>query len=589
MTSRLGTSLPLSLQGPSLAETGSVPAPGNPACPRGRAALINPPDPSSSETRNRWIPPLGLAYIASVARTHQFHVDLFDFSRELFLSAQTLEDSGCFNYAVYGISSYSETWAATVEMIAKIRSRCPTAFIVVGGYHASVVGREVLESYPAIDLVVRNEGEEAFTEVLIALSEERTEFSHIPGVIWRSCQQGIVSNEASPRILDVNQLPFPVLDYKYYPQNPWYFSLSEEHANKKAIAIVSSRGCPKRCSFCSIIVLSPNYRLRSVESLMEEIRFRYTIEPFTHIAFMDANFFVKVSRSVTFARALYEFNPDITWSGTATADQIRRHAEVLPELGALNCAYLEVGIESGNPNSLLRFNKKTSVADNEQAIALLRAAKIGLCFDFIMFDPEMTWEDFLENVRFLYKSDLFGYWPCEFIFQELRLFAGTRLRSVYEERLKVRFLPHEMPVTPFFDPGVRTAWRCMDWYRHEYHGKVNQLIRALSDSLNRLIFNKEASMSMTPSLIRVCQEGHLAVIRLKHLAYQFLESLLAMVDELLAESAIERIVNGIDLVDFDRTIEDGENTLARLLEEAHESGLETIAKKWHRTEYTLRF
>ncbi|NUP14336.1 MAG: radical SAM protein, partial [Polyangiaceae bacterium] len=418
----------------SIAECGGLPAPKNPKQPRLRAALFNPPDPTSSETRNRWIPPLGLAYVASVARNHAFHVDLFDFSRELRLDVDTLERAGSFDYRVFGISSYTETWSSTLQLVAAIRARVPDAIIVVGGYHASIVSKEVMRDYPDIDLVARNEGEESFTRALATLAAGHRDFSGIPGLLWRRGSNDVVVNEDATRILDVDRLPQPVLDYRYSPENPWFFTASEQQSNKRTVGVVSSRGCPKRCSFCSIIVMSPDYRLRSVESLMDEIRHRHAQEPFGHVAFMDANFFVKVSRTVAFAEALHAFDPTITWSGTATADQVCRHAEVLRRLGALNCAYLEVGIESGNTNSLQRFNKKTKLSHNEQAIALLREAEIGICFDFIMFEPEMTLADFVENVRFLYRNDFFGYWPCEFLFQELRLFPGTPLRAVYEER-----------------------------------------------------------------------------------------------------------------------------------------------------------
>ena len=265
---------------------------------------------------------MGLAYIASVARIHQFHVDLFDFSRELHLNAQLLMEAECVGYPVYGISTYSETWGAAAALIDTIRSVEPDAFIVVGGYHASVAGQEILRDYPGVDLVIRNEGEEAFTQVLIAMSEGRRDFSGIRGVLWRSGRSEIVVNEPSSKIVDVKPAASSGAGLPVLPRVPWYFAHPDQASNKKTIAIVSSRGCPKRCTFCSIIVLSPTYRLRSIDSLMNEIRYRHEQERFGHIAFMDANFFVQVSRTVGFARALHRVNSQISWSGTATADQI---------------------------------------------------------------------------------------------------------------------------------------------------------------------------------------------------------------------------------------------------------------------------
>lgn len=564
----------------SWAQSGVCRAPENPVAPRLRVALVNPPDPSSSDAWARWIPPLGLGYVASVARLHGFHVDVFDYARDLSLDDRLLDRSGLFeDYQVYGLSTYSEIWHSAVNMFRRIRARAGKALIVLGGYHASTVSEEILRDYPEVDVIVCNEGEEAFAELLESCATGRG-FTDIAGIVCRGPSGEIVHQRPRTNILDLDRLPYPVTELRHRSQQTWNLTLVSERRNKKTISMVSSRGCPKRCTFCSIIVLSPDYRYRSVESLMEEVRYRHEREPFSHIVFQDANFLVRVPRTVEFAQALYAYNPEITWSGTATADQVAQHAEVLFEIGRLNCAYLEIGIESGNRNSLSRFNKKTTVEHNERALALLAAAGIGIGLDFIMFEPEMTLEDLNENLRFLYRNELFGYWPCEHLFQELRLFPRTPLRTKYARMLQIEFPPHDVPVTPFFDRGVETAWRCMQYYMQRYHMPINQLMKDLVDPVNRLLFGPGGGAALPAPIIRLCQRVHGMLVHLRHQPYHFFVRLLDCHDELQAGLAAEVIAARMELRSLHQILKEARELQGELLATVRAEGLEKLASVW---------
>ena len=170
---------------------------------------------------------------------------------------------------------------------------------------------------------------------------------------------------------------------------------------------------------------------------MAEIIDLHAVAPFGHVYFVDANFAVSAKRTLAFSRALHKWNPTITWSGTATADLILRHADVLPEIGRLNCAHLEIGIESGSESQLARYNKRTSLSDNVNAIRLLRRCGISLGLDFIMFDPETTIGELRQNLTFLHQAELFGTSPPACLFNSMRLYPGTPARTRYIEMLEL--------------------------------------------------------------------------------------------------------------------------------------------------------
>ena len=498
--------------------------PDNPVNPLTRSALVNPPDPSSPDNY-RLVPPLGLGYIASHARRHGHHVDLFDFSLDLAPGLEFLEKVGLFDrYDAYGFSTYSDTFSHTIECVRLVRQRCPAALIVLGGYHASLLHAEVIDDFAEVDIVVRNSGEEPFLELLHALSNNnlRKALANIAGVTWRNDDRRAVVNPLRTGTLNQDHLAFPVQEQRYRSGKYRTHVDAKRGSIKRTLNMVSSRGCPKRCTFCSIVLLNPLWRARSVESLIAEVSYNYTFRTFEHIAFQDANFFVNPKRSLSFAHALQDFNPDITWSGTATPDHVVRHAEVLDELGRLNCSYLELGIESGSDETLERFGKGTTVDVNERALALLERAGISVGLDFIMFEPEANLSDVRANLEFLLRNELFGEWPSEFLFQEMQLYPGTVGRERCAKKLGIRYAPHEVPPTPFFDPDVRSAFEAARAYHNSHQVRTNWLLKRLYEAVDSVLLSEQRDRVAGTSVQSLCQRAYRTIIRLRHSAFEFL-------------------------------------------------------------------
>ncbi|HEX8053450.1 MAG TPA: radical SAM protein [Thermoleophilaceae bacterium] len=493
--------------------------PPNPAQPRLRVALINPPDPTSSDD-GRSFPALGLGYVAAFARVRGFHVDLFDFALDLDPDLDFLDRVGALDgYDVYGVSTYSDTLPSALTVAAALRRGAPRSPIVFGGYHAAVLDAELLEDFDMIDYVVRDEGEIPFSELLDGLASDRSDHGSVASLTWRGADGAVVRNPSSERLLDQAELPFPVTETRHGPRRYADYADRDSGERRRAVSLVSSRGCPKRCTFCSIALVNPLWRARSAESIMAEVRYRYAHEPFAHVFFQDGNFFASPKRSLAFARELHAFDPSITWSGTATPDNVVRHAGVLAELAALNCASLELGIESGNEGSLERFGKGTDRAVNLQAIRLLESAGIRLGLDFIMFEPEMTLDDVRANLDFLHEADLYGYWPAECLFQELRLYPGTKMRTRHVPGDCTR---HEVPPTPLRDAGLRTAFEEAWAYRRTLQAATDEALKQLEVAIAGLdAVDRDGE---EPEIRRLRQDAQACVIELRHAPYAFLEA-----------------------------------------------------------------
>lgn len=451
-----------------------------------RCALINPPDLGRSRELNRAAPPLGLGYVASYLENNGINCDLYDLAHlEDSAQFEALETTAFVGYEVYGFTSYTVTYPGVLSLVDWLRARNPNCVVVVGGPHVSACADEVIQD-SRIDFVVRRDGEVPMLALVRALMDGCTGLERVPGITYRTgwspadraSGRSVAVNSDPEALPHLDELPFPKRQYVIEPDRREAV-ISRRGETVPLATLASSRGCPKRCTFCSIIVMNPKYRFRTIPSLMQEIhqlRKRFT---FKHLTFADANFFVNTRRTLDFSRALYELDPTITWSGTATADTIVRHGTILPEIGRLNCSHLEVGLESGSPDALARFNKWTTVEQNEEAVRLLRSAGISLNLDFIMFDPEATIETLRENISFLFRTELFGEQPMECLTNALKVYPGTPAREKYVAHFGLCEHHLMSPWVPFYDPAVEAVHRAMASYARRYKSRLESAAETL--------------------------------------------------------------------------------------------------------------
>jgi anaerobic magnesium-protoporphyrin IX monomethyl ester cyclase len=209
-----------------------------------------------------------------------------------------------------GISSLFSAYANEAIKTAEIiKANQPDCTVVIGGHHATAMPERVMES-PAVDFVLRGEGEESMARLAKSLLNE-TGYDDIPGLVFRKPDGGLhVGETASNHHLD--DLPLPatqLIDQHYYSRN-----------RKAGTVVVASRGCPLKCTYCSMGASSPlRYRRRSVASVIREIEMAVNQYHAGFIDFEDEN--LSLDRN-WFLRLLHELT--------------QRFAGKLPEFRAMN-------------------------------------------------------------------------------------------------------------------------------------------------------------------------------------------------------------------------------------------------------------
>jgi anaerobic magnesium-protoporphyrin IX monomethyl ester cyclase len=312
-----------------------------------------------------------------------------------------------------GVSCVSATYPIVRDLLTALKRMRPELPTIIGGHHATFMYKEVFAD-TGVDYVCRGEGEEVFPALLDSL-EKGEKHPSIPGIVFR--KDGSFHNDEAIALLgDINRLPRITLDL-VAPE----FSFSPK--------IVSSRGCPFRCSFCSISAFyNGRYRQRRVEDVIADIE-EYISWGFNHFWFHDDNLTVDTRWVNDFCARIEQRGMKFRWNCMSRVDTIVRDPELVARMARCGCSLVSIGIESGIPEVLERMHKKIDIPQIKTAIAILNRLKISHNWYMILGSAdEFDQHKYLkQNIRF-FSSLPFGYvlisiltpFPGTEIFEKLR-------------------------------------------------------------------------------------------------------------------------------------------------------------------------
>lgn len=368
-------------------------------------------------------PPLGILTLAAYLETQNKDVDIevVDCQAEK-LDWKGLErriESFKPDVVAPGALATCNTYTAlrTLETAKKVNPNITTA---VGGQHFTATAQESLEAYPEIDVIVRGEGEQTFSELVKAKSEKKP-LSGVKGVSFRH-KGKIVHNPPRPFIRNLDDLPFPGYHFVENHMHKYHFEMM---AGKKRYALIeASRGCPHRCSFCSQWRhWGATWRRKSPKRIADEMEHCYREYGSSFLWLTDDNFGLGKRASDLCDEIIKRgIADDIMWFMQVRCDDIINHSEVLPKMREAGNYWMLVGVESHNPATLEAFNKKIKPSDAEKAMNLLKENDIFAQATFIIGERKDSHESTVALREFANKID-----PDLAIFMILTPFPGTEL------------------------------------------------------------------------------------------------------------------------------------------------------------------
>jgi anaerobic magnesium-protoporphyrin IX monomethyl ester cyclase len=368
-----------------------------------RVLLIQPPlmpeelFARGSKTSASVIPPLGLAYIAAYLHQHGHECVIVDGIAEFVTIAELTELAGQFD--VVGVTIVSTYALRAVELIRKLKEASPHVPIVVGGPHVTALPEPLLH-YGA-DYAVVGEGEVTMQELVeYVASGVNTPPGHIRGI--GLLENGIYFYTGNRKPIEpLDQIPFPARDL--LPMQSYQSSIART-SRQPSLSMLTSRGCPGVCSFCSKKTFGTRVRYFSVDRIVEEFFLLRDHYGARDVAVWDDNFLSNHEVVHAVCEELCRRNFGLTWSVEARIDCVDR--SVLQALQKAGCEYIAYGIESGSQRMLDHVNKKISKDKIRETVKMTKEIGLKMRGYFMMGLPGETPEDIEATIRFAIELDV---------------------------------------------------------------------------------------------------------------------------------------------------------------------------------------
>lgn len=379
-----------------------------------KITFINPPQ-SNSKYKFLGVvaPSLGIGYMAAVLEQNRYDVDVLDASA-LDLSYDEIgEEILKRNPDIVSISALTPTIGVALDTADKVKQVKPDAIVVLGGYHPTFQFEEVL-SEPSVDLVVRGEGEYTFLD-LVKTIERNRDLADVEGLAFHDENDGsLVVTPERAIITDLDELPFPA--FHLFPMDKYKIL----NITTNVATIITTRGCPMQCSFCSSAALHGHHlRRRSYQNVCDEIELRLTDQNIDTIAFMDDTFTLNKKFVKDFCSEIKRRNLKFWWGCTSRVDSLDE--DLLQTMKDAGCITIFIGVESADQQMLDDMHKNITVEKTENAFKLARKIGIRTIASCVIGMPQDTKKSIQKTINFVKKLN-----PNYALFSLATPYPGTR-------------------------------------------------------------------------------------------------------------------------------------------------------------------
>lgn len=376
-----------------------------------------------AEIAGNW-PPAWVAYLAGALKTAGFDdVHFIDAMTNNISNDSLHQQLAQLQPDVVGTTSITPSIYVAEEVLKIAQSAAPNALRILGGVHATFMYRQVLSEAPWIDVIVRGEGEEILTALMRAVQAgDWPENRHkIKGLAYIDGGE-IVATPAAPTVKELDAITpdWSLLEWEKYIYVP---------LNRRVAIPSMARGCPFTCSFCSQWKFWRDYRVRDPKKVVDEIEDLVENHGVGFFILADEEPTINRRKFIEFCNELIARNlPDrVQWGINTRVTDIMRDKDLLGLYRKAGLVHVSLGTEAAAQLKLDQFNKETTVAQNKEAIRLLREADIFTEAQFIVGLDNETPETLEETYRMAWdwQPDLANWsmytpWPFTPLFQELR-------------------------------------------------------------------------------------------------------------------------------------------------------------------------
>jgi radical SAM superfamily enzyme YgiQ (UPF0313 family) len=362
--------------------------------------------------------PLGICYLGAVLEKNNYEVALFDHYVNNIPIKKFVDWIIKSGFDVIGFSVVSHSFKTAIKIAEEIKKRNAQIKIIFGGVHPTFCADKTMKKYSCVDYCVRGEGEYTLLNLIKSIESNR-DLNEVPNLTYR--ENGLVKFTVdAPPIQDIDELPIP--------DRKMLFKYHKYQLGGKTTPLITSRGCPFNCTFCSCGALyNRTIRYRSVNNVMEEL-LSLQNQGFKDIEIVDDCFLLKEKRVINICKEIKKEKLDISF-----------HVNGRVNLGSFNlyrimidagCKTISIGFESGVQRILDYYNKGITVERTFETMKIVKKARFETIFGgFILGAPTETLNEILQTIQFAFKLD-----PTLFQFQLLSILPGTKLYADFAKK-----------------------------------------------------------------------------------------------------------------------------------------------------------
>jgi magnesium-protoporphyrin IX monomethyl ester (oxidative) cyclase len=366
------------------------------------------------------MPPLGLAWIAAIVREQGYNIRVIDEQVET-LNVGTLANDISPSIVLIGGTSHSrfDAFARATE----IKATHPPATIIYGGPHASFTAEDTLLNVPAIDIIAHGEGEYTVLDLIKwkEAGEDINGLEKIEGISYRM-NNGVASTVGRRFNKELDKLPFPARDLLPIER----YNMSLEYLGLPALHVITARGCPFDCSFCSASQMyNHSYAARSPKLVVDEIEAlvrRYNIKG---IKIFDSTFTINKNHVLSFCNELKWRGLVMPWECEIRVGSVDK--PLLEQMQKAGCYYVDIGVESADQDVLDTMNKQIYLDEAEKLLGWCKQLGLRTKVFFTVGHIKETYRAGLKTIRFIRKKrkymTLIGYNPG------IRIYPGTQVEA----------------------------------------------------------------------------------------------------------------------------------------------------------------
>ena len=418
-----------------------------------KVLLINPP------VRQRQLPsdiPIGLANIAAITKKEGHDIAFLDLNANRVPLQVAANEIMIDDYDIIGIGGLSSQYKEIKTILPVCRQIHPDALIVAGGGFVTYMPDKMLQLRPEIDIIAIGEAEETWKYILKEAPDG--DFAKVKGIAYRSKNGKIIYTEPRPLISDIDTIPYPayeLLDLDKYGKN--YVYADTGGTNMRKTNIVTERGCPRQCTFCThngmsrwdqivsvgkekVRELDDEYgfqqiaRFNSPQYVVDHMLFlaeKYNME---YVFIADENLTSNRKRTIELCNLMIEKDlpSKVKWGTCGDAASV--DDDIISMMKKAGSTFITFGGESAS-DKVLKYDiqKGTTRKNNQDAVDIMKRQGMEPLMTFMLGNPHEDVNDILETTDFFVKNNL----SCDpFICTP---YPGTKLYLDYEQQILEQF------------------------------------------------------------------------------------------------------------------------------------------------------